>query len=1536
MRHARWQVGGRLCQWAVIALGLLLATAAQALTQDITGQFTLTRSGLVLNRTTNTFDSTVTLRNTSGAPVLAPISAVVGGLPSGITLANKSGDAADGKPFVSPMAAGTLLPNGGTLSFVLKFANPSRVSFTSSLQILYTVEVPADAPKLLAAIATGGTSAYLVGRAEGASLANRDITVQASFSQTCVVGTLVNGAPVGSAIPAKTDANGYFSVTVPGINPGDSVAVKLASPATTPSSQCLVSSRDNDSWPKAFLLDGSAPTVRDFIDTPGKARWYKFPVTPGQRIDIKLSGLPADYDLAVFKDIGQAFASQFSPDTARTSDLLKLTAEYAPSIFSPSIFSPSIFSPSIFSPDAYSPSTFSPSIFSPSIFSPSIFSPSIFSPSIFSPSIFSPSIFSPSIFSPSIFSPSIFSPSIFSKDEVAQAFSTAQSRTIIAVSATGGLSDEATVVNTWNRTGYFYVRVTGRSGAFNTSLPFTLSVSKGVTSCTTVTDFSVTKRAPVAASGLKTVILTDSSKVALDLALPGPSGDTLRAKLSALAGRGEVSGVVVDVSNDDHVKALRQQAANNPACPFAKNLVAEEIKGIVDSYRTNPLQYVVIVGNDDAIPFFRSPDQSGLGQESGYVPPVQSNSPSEASLRLDFVLSQDKYGSKTTISLPWNDFPVPNLAVGRLVETATEIAGVIDAYVATNAVVAPRSSLVTGYDFLEDAANVVKSELDAGTGAGGDALITPNGKSPQDSASWTATQLGQKLFGSRHDVIFLAGHFSANSALAADFKTSLLTTDLAASTTDFANSIVFSAGCHAGYNLVDGDAIAGVTLPLDWAQAFARKKATLIAGTGYQYGDTDFLEYSERLYVNFARQLRAGSGAVAVGDALVQAKLAYLAATPDLRGLHEKALLESALFGLPMLAVNMPAGRTAPPGGPGAVAATPVNSGPAQALGLQTFDLGVAPGLKAHTKTLKNVTGSADVDAVWLSGLDDAVVSKPGEPALPLVVIDVTPGDPRLVLRGIGYRGGAFIDSAAVYPFTGAPSTESRTVHVPFLSPVFYPTTMWTPNYFGALSGAGGTQLLITPAQHRAASVANGTSTQRKHTGLNLRLFYSGNLSQAALSDGPSIVAVDAQRDASGVVFAAQVVGDPAAAIYQVWVTYTGDGSSAWTPLDLDQCVRSGSANLLPAACGTTEDSRVWKGRLSSAPANPKYFVQAVNGVGLVSRNDNLGAYFGISSVTPTATILALVAPPSSATVGDSPNVTARLSYAGGGGLAGKVISVGVGGAARLATTGSDGSVTVKMPVVANPGSYQITAAFAGDDVFQASSASAPLVVNRAAVTSAVVANGAASAGINISGALGGTAAGLQQVPVAFTVNGPSGTTTVYAITDYLGNATFPPPSGLPPGTYTVTQATFGGDGTYAPTTIVFSTPQQITVPKTNQGITFDPLAGKSVRRSGLPGVRKREPFGTRRVLQGERQLHGDGQHRPPDRPAEAARSPRIRAATPTTIRRRRSHGVFQSSRRRRWSRSCARCRTRRWPTASPTRLPSAKLSRALRRSTSR
>src|SRR6185295_8361136 len=69
--------------------------------------------------TTNTFDSSITLRNASNALVLAPIDVVVGGLPSGVTLANKVGDKPDGRPYVSPLAGGATLLPGATLTFTL-------------------------------------------------------------------------------------------------------------------------------------------------------------------------------------------------------------------------------------------------------------------------------------------------------------------------------------------------------------------------------------------------------------------------------------------------------------------------------------------------------------------------------------------------------------------------------------------------------------------------------------------------------------------------------------------------------------------------------------------------------------------------------------------------------------------------------------------------------------------------------------------------------------------------------------------------------------------------------------------------------------------------------------------------------------------------------------------------------------------------------------------------------------------------------------------------------------------------------------------------------------------------------------------------------------------------------------------------------------------------------------------------------------------------------------------------------------------------
>ena len=104
------------------------------------------------------------------------------------------------------------------------------------------------------------------------------------------------------------------------------------------------------------------------------------------------------------------------------------------------------------------------------------------------------------------------------------------------------------------------------------------------------------------------------------------------------------------------------------------------IRDVVRSYSNPNLKYVVLVGGDSSVPFFRYPDPADLAPESWFVPPVGPGTPSEATLKSEYVLGQDEYGASTILNLGGTRFPVPEQAVGRLVETASEAKAMLDAY----------------------------------------------------------------------------------------------------------------------------------------------------------------------------------------------------------------------------------------------------------------------------------------------------------------------------------------------------------------------------------------------------------------------------------------------------------------------------------------------------------------------------------------------------------------------------------------------------------------------------------------------------------------------------------------------------------------------------------------------------------------------------------------------------------------------------------------------------------------------------------------
>jgi hypothetical protein len=1111
---------------------------------------------------------------------------------------------------------------------------------------------------------------------------------------------------------------------------------------------------------------------------------------------VTLTNLPANYDLALYKDISQIYSELTS-----TQDLTQLSAEFAPDTFSPDTFSPDTFSPDTFSPDTFSPDTFSPDTFSPDTFSPDTFSPDTFSPDTFSPDTFSPDTFSPDTFSPDTFSPDTFSPDTFSPDTFSpdtfspDLFSSAQTRSLIAVSAHDGTMGEGIIINTWTKSEYFYVRVRGRNGVYDANAPFRLQVSMLSGSCGLVNPSQIGTIPSLPQSGnYQTLILTNLSQTEGTTAEKASMG----TKLAALASR--TTGWVLDVGGSGtQVAAFAAQAQAYPACVYAMNLQASSIKKIVDGFRAlHPeLRYIVLVGNDHAIPFFRYTDSALLASEIEYSPPVLDDTTSQASLKSGYTLSQDAYGASREVSYKASIIPVPDLPVGRLVETASDINHMLDAYLGTtNGVVVPANALVTGYDFLADVADAVKTELSGSLTTA--SLISPKTDAPAES--WTADQLRQSFLGSRHDINFLAGHFSANSALAADYQTRMTSVEVLNSSTNLVNSLVYSAGCHSGYNIVNADDVPGVTQEPDWAQVFAAKGATFIGGTGYQYGDTDFIEYSERLYLEFTQQLRYGSGPVAVGEALVQAKQAYLAATPVMRGIHEKTVLEATLFGLPMLQFNLPGRIPAPVDNPVVAGISAFTEDPGLTLSLEFADLHVTPAFTSHTITLDQTMPDGtilNVDAFYLEGPDGVVVN-PSEPVLPLDQLNVSSPKTGFVLRGVGWRGGTFTDLADILPLTGAATEDLRAPHSAFFTDIFFPVRPWNVNYFDALGSSGGTtDLVLMPAQYISANPGSQTGILRCFDSMDFRLYYSNNISTygpntPALSAQPDISHIGSTINPDGTVsFEVTVTGDPAAGIQEVWLVYTFDNgltAGAWLPLELQQ---------------DTNDSRLWKGTLALGSHNAgdlRFIVQAANGVGLVTMMTNQGQYYQ-AGVDPAAVPqdlsnvgLTLESPAVAGMYGSQQSFTALAKNSAGNPLGGLPISFSLGGMGRLALTDNQGKATVNFYLAAMPSDYLVDAAFAGNNTYAPADINSPFEITPG--SSIVVLDPAAQhilTGHNIPFTATVTSAGLPLAgkPVALTLDlGGVRKYTGLSVTDFEGIARWQVPSQIP-GVYVV-KAWFG------------------------------------------------------------------------------------------------------------------------------------------------
>ena len=1179
---------------------------------------------------------------------------------------------------------------------------------------------------------------------------------------------VVTGADGNKYVQTDSDGNGVFALNVdsPDLSSGEFVFASAIDPDgnTSEYSPCVRIEDENITWFWARLeeLNPQAQTVQSLnsinalnpanfdafatvddqgITDFGQSKWYLLKdVKPDSTLTIELSNLPANYDLLLYTDIMGAWTDIVNADP----DLDFLSASDPTDMFA-------------------APAWAAPAWAAPAWADTSLADDELAAPAWAPETLAAPAWAASSYAAPAWAAPAWAAPAWADNPVLAtEAYAGAQTASLVAVSALDGLASERIVFHTFDYSGDFYIRVGGRNGAFNPTSAYRLDVGLTYGQCQALNSdkFEVDPTGlTIDSGGYETLILWDQARMLAQYPEDEYPGQVtaLESKLQALAAVS--GGKVIDVNADGQVQAANAVADANPGCVSTKNVVAESVREIIKAYRVaNPgIKYLLFIGNDGAIPDFRHSDVANLGPESDYRPPVESDplTASFAQLGKNYFLSLDKYGATIDdakiLAYKGDELPLLEIAPARLVETPTEIMTVIQAYLDLGApytmtLDSSDFAASVGYDFMKDTAEAISDVL---SGSGAYPSSVP-GLTVQEliGDSWTADDMRGILYNTSADptVAYFGGHYSANRGVAADYESEFYPADVINSPQDFANNVFFGNGCHMGYNIVDQDNDYDqnnvlITEQPDWAQAFASRGATLIAGTGYQYGDTDFIEYNEQIYLALAKALRNGNngGPISIGDAFVQAKNEYLNNVPVVRGIHQKSLMQTTIYGLPMLKFDLPGSAVQETNNPSIFNSTntPSEVGGTHPLNLHSYDLVrdyvnagspnyVGP-LTEQPVTLTNIDTGGQVSAPYLVGPPPLglLQNNIGEPILPRDAVNVTVPGSNLVLRGVGFRGGEYTDykrgadqdqATWKYTLTGLAATELGGAHFDFLSNIFYPSLPWNVNRFDALTASDGNTILnFLPAQYYAPLPTPPDTTLRQYKNLAAKLYFSDWTAQVgddlpALASAPAILKVEGLTQPDGsVTFNVWVVGDPTAGVEDVWITRTvlaeptlTGTPGAWVSDDL---VQSGTDSSLWSLTVPAADFNLPPGTDLS---DVRFMAQACTGTGVCALNDNFGRHFipGVNDLTETAVTLS--GSVNVGAVGQDISFSATLVDATTNQpLNDLPIYFNLGSQTRFAVV-QNGTAQVSIPLLSAPGDYNVNAIFPGNALY-AQSAATPL-----------------------------------------------------------------------------------------------------------------------------------------------------------------------------------------------------------------------------------
>ena len=731
--------------------------------------------------------------------------------------------------------------------------------------------------------------------------------------------------------------------------------------------------------------------------------------------------------------------------------------------------------------------------------------------------------------------------------------------------------------------GTYYLQVTGYNGAETGNTPYSLyiqSISQSDRGPCDVRTFvnptpTITST-PLPAvtglnSGVETLFLINETRLAAthgDLALANVQA-SLSALLTddALAGYTAPNGAVIAVEQDATVAAAYAAWDADRCNPAAANVVVDAIADLADTYRdANPtITSVVLVGSDDLIPFGRVRDNTTIANEREYEFDFSGNNELVAALSAGMVLTDDPYVDGNPLLVPQGDREVfvPEISIGRLVETPLEIVAALDQYVFSGgylAVANTQTASIFGYDFLSDMAAAIDSEL---VGFGTTIL---------NDETWTDLDWANEVLNGAA-LISSNAHYDhdeglpalSNSGASADL---FGLSDLPAS---LAGSVIYSVGCHSGLN-APGAYLEPTDDLADWAQAILARDAVYVANTGFGYGDDTFVGYSEALMLEMTENFAVTN---TIGEALMLAKQQRALDTFAWSPYDDKSLMESTLYGLPFYKLH---GSSVPPPPTPTPTATTTDEG----TGLEVASILDGGPLPAPVAT---------DDGQYIP--TDTLIQVPFRPVQPADGIDITADG--LIARGAVVEGMSSTDVAPVDAVYARALVYDADLEPEFESDGPFPTVLTQIRRGTNLLGD---RDLLVLARGRYFPALQ---TQRTFDSMATTVYYVAPGADGDVT-GANISLTNAVNIDGNVTFNVST-SDAESGVARVLVLYKEVGTNgAWSSVELADNGGDWSATVLTSIAGDIE-----------------YWVQVVNGSGLVSVSSDKGELHVVDLPGPPA-----------------------------------------------------------------------------------------------------------------------------------------------------------------------------------------------------------------------------------------------------------------------------------------------------------------------------